>query len=132
MLSHRALLANLEQCQALEPAPMGPDDVVLLVLPLFHIYGLNTGLGMVAATGATGVLVERFDPVATADLVRRRGRDEHPRCAADVRRLGRADRDLRRRCADVRLLASGASPLPPAVLEQVQTEVGRPSTRATG
>ena len=37
------------------------DDVVLLVLPLFHIYGLNAGLGMVAATGATGVLVERFD-----------------------------------------------------------------------
>ena len=30
---------------------MAEDDVVLLVLPLFHIYGLNTGLGMVAATG---------------------------------------------------------------------------------
>ncbi len=52
---------------------MGPDDVVLLVLPLFHIYGLNTALGMVVATGATGVLVERFDPVATAELVRTEG-----------------------------------------------------------
>ena len=73
MLSHRALLANLDQCRRLEPAPMTQDDVVLLVLPLFHIYGLNTGLGMVAATGATGVLVERFDPVATAALVRDEG-----------------------------------------------------------
>ena len=73
MLSHRALLANLEQCLALEPTPMGEDDVVLLVLPLFHIYGLNTGLGMVAATAATGVLVERFDPAGTAAVVRAEG-----------------------------------------------------------
>ena len=95
MLSHRALLTNLEQCLALEPTPMGEDDVVLLVLPLFHIYGLNTGLGMVAATAATGVLAERFDPAGTASVVRRRGRDQHPRCAADVRRLG-GSRRLRR------------------------------------
>jgi long-chain acyl-CoA synthetase len=37
MLTHRALRANLEQCLALEPAPMVEDDVVLLVLPLFHV-----------------------------------------------------------------------------------------------
>ena len=73
MLSHRALLTNLEQCLALEPTPMGEDDVVLLVLPLFHIYGLNTGLGMVAATAATGVLAERFDPAGTASVVRAEG-----------------------------------------------------------
>ena len=66
MLSHRALLANLEPVPgASSPPPMGEDDVVLLVLPLFHIYGLNAGLGMVAATAATGVLVERFDPAGT-------------------------------------------------------------------
>ncbi len=76
----------------LEPTPMGEDDVVLLVLPLFHIYGLNTGLGMVAATAATGVLVERFDPVGTAASGPGRGRDQHPRCAADVRRLGGSPR----------------------------------------
>src|SRR5439155_24564693 len=46
MLSHRALLANLQQCASLELPPFGRDDVVLLVLPLFHVYGLNTGLGM--------------------------------------------------------------------------------------
>jgi len=34
--------------------------VVLLVLPLFHVYGLNGALGMVAHSGATGVLAERF------------------------------------------------------------------------
>src|SRR5262249_27595861 len=62
MLSHRALLANLDQCARLDPPPFTGADVVLLVLPLFHIYGLNTGLGMLAHAGATGVLVDRFRP----------------------------------------------------------------------
>jgi long-chain acyl-CoA synthetase len=69
MLSHRALLANLEQCASLEQPPFGTDDVVLLVLPLFHVYGLNSGLGMLAWSGATGVLVDRFDPVETLRLM---------------------------------------------------------------
>jgi long-chain acyl-CoA synthetase len=73
MLSHRALLANHAQLAEVEPALVGPDDVVLLAVPLFHAYGLNSGLGAVAYHGAAGVLVERFDPADTLDLVARRG-----------------------------------------------------------
>ncbi|NUU24151.1 MAG: AMP-binding protein, partial [Streptomycetaceae bacterium] len=39
MLSHRALLANVEQCASLRPAPVTAGDRVLLALPLFHVYG---------------------------------------------------------------------------------------------
>jgi long-chain acyl-CoA synthetase len=73
MLSHRAMLANLDQCAEISPPVLAADDVSLLVLPLFHIYGLNPGLGMVARTGCTGVLVERFDPADTLALMRRHG-----------------------------------------------------------
>jgi long-chain acyl-CoA synthetase len=69
MLSHRALLANHEQLARVEPAPMGPDDVLLLALPLFHSYGLNAGLGALAHHGATGVLLERFDPTESLRLI---------------------------------------------------------------
>jgi long-chain acyl-CoA synthetase len=65
MLSHAALAANHDQLDAIEPPVVGPDDVVLLAMPLFHAYGLNTGLGTVAHHAATGVLVDRFDPAAT-------------------------------------------------------------------
>ena len=122
MLSHRALLTNLEQCLALEPTPMGEDDVVLLVLPLFHIYGLNTGLGMVAATAATGVLAERFDPAGTATVVRAEGVTNIP--GAPPMYVAWAGADAYDELRGVRILASGASSLPPAVLEQVQTAVG--------
>jgi long-chain acyl-CoA synthetase len=50
MLPHRALLANLEQGALIEPPVVTGDDVVLLVLPLFHIYGLNAGLGRSPST----------------------------------------------------------------------------------
>jgi long-chain acyl-CoA synthetase len=69
MLSHRALLTNHEQLAAIEPPPIGPDDTVLLAVPLFHAYGLNSGLGGVAYHGATGVLVETFDPAESVRLI---------------------------------------------------------------
>ena len=129
MLSHRALIANLEQCSRIEPAPMRADDVVLLVLPLFHIYGLNAGLGMVARTGATAVLVERFDPAQVLEIVRRERVTNIPGAppmyiAWSGLTGGGTPADLSAALADVRLLASGASPLPPAVLEQFRDAAG--------
>jgi long-chain acyl-CoA synthetase len=73
MLTHRALAANHDQLDAIEPAVVGPDDVVLLAMPFFHAYGLNTGLGMVAHLAATGVLIDRFDPAASLALIADRG-----------------------------------------------------------
>ena len=137
MLSHRALLANLEQCARIEPAPMRPDDVVLLVLPLFHIYGLNAGLGMVARTGATAVLVERFDPAETLELVRREGVTNIPGAppmyiAWVQLAAGSPSLDIGTALREVRLLASGASPLPPAVLEHLREAAGVPINEGYG
>jgi long-chain acyl-CoA synthetase len=69
MLSHRALLANHRQLAAIEPPVVRGDDVALLAVPLFHAYGLNSGLGAVVYHGATGVLVDEFDPAETLRLI---------------------------------------------------------------
>jgi len=71
MLSHRALTANHEQVDRIDPVVVGPDDVVLLALPLFHAYGLNSGLGAVAYHGARGVLLDHFDPAEALSLIAR-------------------------------------------------------------
>jgi len=71
MLTHRALIANHRQLAQVEPPIVGPGDVVLLALPFFHAFGLNSGLGAIAWHGACGVLVERFDPAETLALVAR-------------------------------------------------------------
>jgi long-chain acyl-CoA synthetase len=52
------------------PIAVGPDDVSLCVLPLFHIFGLNVVLNVAIEVGAKIVLSERFDPVASLDLIK--------------------------------------------------------------
>ena len=73
MLTHRNLLANIEQVQQVPARRLRPDDVSLGVLPLFHIFGLNVVLGLSLAAGASVVLVERFDPSSALDTIRDRG-----------------------------------------------------------
>lgn len=123
MLSHRALLSNLHQVAQIEPPVLTPDDVVLLVLPLFHIYGLNGALGMVAWHGATGVLSARFDPVETLELVRRQG-VTHLIGAPPMYVAWSMLPDVGAAFASVRLALCGAAPLPPAVLQQVLDVTG--------
>lgn len=123
MLTHRALLANLAQLAQITPPVVAPDDVVLLVLPLFHVYGLNAGLGLTAYVGATGVLADRFDPVDTLALVQ----DSHvtnivgapPMYVAWSMLPGLGDA-----LASLRLAVSGAAPLPPAVLAAILDATG--------
>jgi long-chain acyl-CoA synthetase len=123
MLSHRALLANLEQLSRIEPAVVAGDDVVLLVLPLFHVYGLNAGLGMAARARATGILAERFDPVETLDLVRGHGVTNiigAPPMYIAWSMLPELSESL----ATLRLAVSGAAPLPAEVLAVMRETTG--------
>lgn len=69
MLTHAALMANHQQLEQIEPPILTADDVVLLALPLFHAYGLNSGLGAVLWFGACGVLEPQFDALGTAGLI---------------------------------------------------------------
>ena len=73
MLTHGNLRANIDQCQGLEARAQGPDDVVLGVLPFFHIFGLNVVLGLSLMAGASVVLVERFDPQTALESIATHG-----------------------------------------------------------
>lgn len=125
MLSHRALLANIEQLRLVDPPTMVPDDVVLLVLPLFHVYALNAVLGMAVATGARSVLVARFSPAATLDVVRDFEVTTIP-AAPPVFVAWSHVPDLDHALAGVRTLISGAAPLAPSVFSAFAEQAGQP------
>ena len=116
VLTHGNLLANLEQVSAVPAFEQAHDDVVLLALPLSHIYALNGVLGLFMKAGGTAILVERFDPDATAALIKDHGVTAlfgaPPMFAAWLKELhqGRIARDT---FAAVRLAASGAAGLSP-------------------
>ena len=125
MLSHGALLASVEQVHALPHPAVTPDDVVLLVLPLSHVYALNGTLAAVARAAATAVLVERFDPVETLEVIRREQVTNVPG-APPMYVAWSAEPGLADAFALVRLLLTGAAPIPTAVVEQVRTATGLP------
>ena len=110
MLSHRALLASIEQVGRIEPSPMTSDDVVLGLLPLFHVYGLNVVLGQVLRTGARLVLVRRFDHDETLEVVAEHGVTNIP-IAPPVVASWAGRGDLRTKLEGVGLVLSGAAPL---------------------
>jgi long-chain acyl-CoA synthetase len=124
MLTHGNLRANLDQLRAVPALKEAESDVVLLALPLFHIYGLNVALGITLREGATGVLVERFDPGGTLDLVDRHGITvlvgAPPMFIAWLEAVEERHREL----SSVRLAVSGAAPLPGEVLEAFRDRFG--------
>ncbi|PWW64168.1 AMP-binding protein [Actinokineospora spheciospongiae] len=124
MLSHRALLANVEQCAALRPAPVTAQDRVLLALPLSHAYGLS-GLWQVAAAGATGVLLDHFAVGSALAACQERRISTVVGVPAMYRAfVGAGAERLGEALSTVRLATSGAAPLDPGVLAGFRRETG--------
>jgi long-chain acyl-CoA synthetase len=124
MLSHRALLANLEQLAALEPAPVVATDVVLLALPLFHVFGLNAVLGQALHAGATTVLASDPDPAAVLDLVGSAGVTSVAG-TPEMYASWTAQPGVREALSGVRVLVSGSAPLRPSAAAAFREATGR-------
>ena len=131
MLTHRALLANIEQMAAVEPAMLHGDDVVLGVLPLFHVYGLNAVLGGVLRHRAKLVLAEHFDPEGTLDLIEDEACSVVPLAPAVFARW-RDEEHLAERLGPVRLVLSGSAPLDPALVDDFTARTGLPVHQGYG
>ena len=126
MLTARNLVANQEQMDAVPASRILEDDVVLAVLPLFHIYGLNVVLGTALRAGATVALLERFDPEETLLAIQHQRVTVLPGAPAMYSAwlsLPEADPET---FASVRLALSGAAPLAPDVAEAFHVRFGVP------
>ncbi|HKO34899.1 MAG TPA: 4-coumarate--CoA ligase family protein [Pyrinomonadaceae bacterium] len=69
MLTHYNLIANMRQMDGLDY--FHQDDILLCVLPLFHIYGLVVVLNMGLHMGATVVTMPRFDLEQFLDIIQK-------------------------------------------------------------
>jgi long-chain acyl-CoA synthetase len=48
---------------------VGPDDIVMGCLPLFHVFGLVVGLNAAVIAGASLALIPRFDPEKAIEVI---------------------------------------------------------------
>jgi len=122
-LTHDGLVSNAE-ISARTLFTVGPDDVIMGCLPLFHVFGLTCGLNVSVATGATLTLLPRFDPAKALDIL---GRDRVtifegvPTMYAAMLHLPDADPA---KAATLRLCASGGAALPVEILRAFEDKFG--------
>jgi acyl-CoA synthetase (AMP-forming)/AMP-acid ligase II len=109
MLSHRNIVANVEQSTAV--IRYTPEDRVIAVLPFFHIYGLTVLMNMVLSAGGTLVVLPRFDLVefltALAEQKVTRAMVAPPIVLALAKHPSVAEYDL----SALEIVFSGAAPL---------------------
>jgi long-chain acyl-CoA synthetase len=129
-LTHGNLLANIDQVLALAPGLRGEEgasaapEVVLSVLPLFHVFGLNGLLGLALRAGWTIVLMERFDAHAALEAVVEHGvsvLSGVPTMWSALANLPGVDPGA---LGGVRLAVSGAAALDPLVAEMARQRLG--------
>ena len=128
MLTHRALLAHIDQVDRL--GVLEPADVVLCTLPLFHVFGLNAVLGGWLGSGARLVVTDGY-PDGFCALVRDEGVTNLPLAPATLHRL-LAEPDLDAGLGRLWTVVSGGAPLPEALAAAFQTRTGLRLERGYG
>lgn len=120
MITHGNLAANV--LALVEAWGFGPADRLLHALPLYHAHGLFVGLGCALASGASLLLLPRFDAAAVLAAL--------PACTVMMgvptyytRLLQQPGLD-RAACTGVRLFISGSAPLAPATFAAFRERTG--------
>ncbi|MDH7476755.1 MAG: long-chain fatty acid--CoA ligase [Candidatus Bathyarchaeota archaeon] len=124
MLTHMNLVSNAVMCKAWLKDVMEGEETFLAVLPLFHIYGMTTGMNAPIYIGGRIVLLPRFDAVSTFQTIQKYRVTVF--CGAPTMYamllahpdLGKYD------CTSVRFCISGSAPLPPEIQKKFMEVTG--------
>lgn len=122
LLRHHGMLENARL--TLQRMGVGPDDVCVWPMPLFHTAGCGMGVLGALTTGATIVYLTMFDPARQLELVE----SERATISGGVPTMlvaMLAHPDLARRdTSSLRCLFAGGSPVPLEVAREVEQRIG--------
>jgi len=124
VLTHGSLLANIEQMELRVGSATTSDDVALLVIPPFHIFGLNAVIGVQLFVGGATVIAERFDPTSTFEVVRSEKVTILPGVPELFSALVGWEEASGDELSTVHLAVSGAAPLTAQVARRFQERFG--------
>jgi len=130
MLTHYNITSNVKQGLATEQ--VGPDGVCLCVLPFFHIYGMTVFLSTILRTGATLVVMMRFDAEQMMHLLGKHGVTNLYLAPPAILAMANVANPSRFDTSSLWLVSSGAGPLPPEVAERVKSIYGCIVTQGYG
>jgi acyl-CoA synthetase (AMP-forming)/AMP-acid ligase II len=130
MLTHRNLVANIEQ--AWNSMPLDEQDVLVGLMPFFHIYGQTVVLNMGLAKGSTIVIMQRFDCDALMDLMEEHGVTWLHVAPPVILQLATHTNVEGRDFSKLKLIISGAAPLDAELAGRAEAKVGAPVRQGYG
>ncbi|HVD01610.1 MAG TPA: acyl--CoA ligase [Candidatus Dormibacteraeota bacterium] len=130
-LRQRNLAASIDNIAA--TYQLGPGDVSMCVMPLFHIHGLMASTMATLQTGGTVVVPARFDPLTFWPAAAEHGATWYsavPTIHQLLLMRNRGDRPLG--AEHIRFIRSSSSALSPETMRQLESAFGAPVVEAYG
>ncbi|MDF2626721.1 MAG: long-chain fatty-acid-CoA ligase [Symbiobacteriaceae bacterium] len=124
MLTHYNLAANIAQIKEWLQRPENGHDTVLVVLPMFHSYGMTAALGYALATGSTCILVPKFDAKEILKLIQKYRPNSFPGVPTIYTALLHDPDITKYDLSSVEFCVSGAAPLPVELMQKFEQVTG--------
>jgi len=118
MLTHANLAANALQVVAIDPQSDGSPDVILGVLPLFHVFANTCVLNRTVANMGAIAMLPRFDAGQALKTLERVGATAFPGVPTMYQALLDHPRLTKTDFSSLRVCISGGAPLPAPVREK--------------
>ncbi|MBI1775133.1 MAG: AMP-binding protein [Proteobacteria bacterium] len=127
-------IANIRANYDPTPAWLGLDGstVTLCALPLYNTFGLNQGINALMATGATMVLMRKFDAGLCLKAIQDHRCTFFPGVPTMLQKLFDHPEAPRYDLTSIRRVMTGAAPVPAALLERIYASMGRDTVVMTG
>jgi long-chain acyl-CoA synthetase len=124
MLSHRNMIVNTIQCHAWVPDFQEGLEIFLGVIPFFHAYGLSTTQHIAIMTGASQILLPRFQVQEVLEAIHRHRVTIFSGIPAMFMMINEFEKVARYDLRSLRVCLSGASPLPTEVQDRFRRLTG--------
>lgn len=124
MLSHYNLVSNVVMCKAWIHKEKNKQDIVLGVLPFFHVYGMTTVMNYSLLTGSKMVLLPRFEVDAVLKTIKKQKVTVFP--GAPTIYIGILNHPKLKKydLSSIEVSISGSAPLPTEVQVQFEKVTG--------
>lgn len=125
MLTHRNIVANVIQSFEFFKHDLTPgEDRCLTVIPLFHVFGMTSGMNLAILSGATNILLPRFDLDEVMQTIKTEQPTTFPGVPTMYVALANHPKAEEYGINSIRLCNSGSAPMPVEVLKRFEHKTG--------
>ncbi|WP_071395971.1 AMP-binding protein [Bacillus tuaregi] len=124
MLTHKNLVANGSMCSAWLYKCKRGEEIILGIIPLFHVYGITTLMILAVLEAYKMVLLPKFDPETTLKTIHKQRPTLFPGAPTIYIGLLNHPKLKKYDLSSIDSCLSGSAPLPVEVQEQFEQETG--------